>query len=214
MRHVYPSELAAKSVDDVLLPLHRRRVAEMGVDPSGLFEHYNRYLEAGVFATERVRRVAQIVVDDLPPFESYHIIRAGLGELAFVLAAMGIRTIAYEANVRRFAALQAGHRAMAAVAPHVAELVVPRCDAIGEVRDGNRTLGIAHHMVGFSMAEEGGMLDALSRYHALLIEPRTFLRLRPTASEQADGVGVVRRRGFTLTRDFPDAGAVYCARPD
>lgn len=214
MRHVGPSELAAKAVDDVLIPLHRQRVADMGIDPSGLFEHYNRYLDAGAFATDNIRRVAQVIAEDLPDFESYHVLRAGLGELAFVLAAMGMRTVACEANARRFGAMLAGHRALAAVAPRVARLVALRCETIAEVPDGNCALGIAYHLVGFPLAEDGRTLDTISRYRALLIEPRTFLRLRPTPGEQAAGIDLVRRRGFTLTRDFLGAGVIYCARPE
>jgi hypothetical protein len=208
------SELAAKTVDDVLVPLHRHRVAEMGVDPSGLFEHYNRHLDVGVLATDHVRRVAQIVVDALPAFESYHVIRAGLGELAFVLATMGIRTVAHEANVRRFGAMLAGHQALTAVAPDIARLVTLSSETMGDLPHGSCTLGIAYHLVGFPLAEDDRTLDTISRYRALLIEPRTFLRLRLTPREQAAGVDLVRRSGFTLTRDFLDAGVVYCARPD
>ena len=184
----------------------------MGVDPSGYFEHDNRLLDAGEFTTSHVRRVDQIVVDALPAFESYHVIRRRFGELAFVLATIGMRTVACDANVRRFGAMLAGHPTL--IAPHVARLVTLSCETTGDLPHGNCTLGIAHHLVGFPLAEDDRTLDAISRYRALLIETRTLLRLRPTPSEQAAGVDLARRRGFTLTRDFFDAGVVFCARPD
>ena len=108
----------------------------------------------------------------------------------------------------------AGHRTLVAIAPHIVRLVTLSSETTGDLPHGNCTLGIAYHLVGFPLAENDRTFDAISRCRELLIEPRTLLRLGPTPSEQAAGVDLVRRRGFTLTRDFFDAGVVFCARPD
>jgi hypothetical protein len=207
------SELAVKLVDDILVPLHQRRVAEMGIDRSGLFEHYKLQLDSAEIATGQVRRIARIVVEALPLFESYHVLRAGLGELAFTLAAMGLKTVACEANSWRYDAILAGHKALVAFDPAIARRVTPNIELVPKLPTGNSILGIACHLIGFSADEEGSILQQLARYRALLVEPRTFLRVRATDGEQAAAVDALRRQGFTLTRDFPEAGVVYCAKP-
>ncbi|HTE35073.1 MAG TPA: hypothetical protein VK630_00890 [Reyranella sp.] len=92
---------------------------------------------------------------------------------------MGMRTVACEANVRRFGATRAGYQALTAVAPHIARLVTLSSETTGDLPHGNCDLGIACHLVGFSLAEDDRMLDAISRYRALLIEPRTFCDCGP-----------------------------------
>lgn len=213
VRHTALSELAAKLVDDTLIPLHRQRVAEMGIDASGLSDYYGRLLHAGAIAAHPIGRIAEIAVGTLPALEGCHVLRAGLGELAFVLALMGVPTVACEANVLRFEALCAGYRALTAVAPNMGELLALNPEAMGDRPPGNRLLGVAYHLVGVALAEEDRVLDAISHYRALLIEPRTFLRLRPTPSDRAAALDLVRRRGFSLMREFPEAGVVFCARP-
>ena len=206
---------AAARVDSSLVPLHQRRVADLGVDGSGLFDHYKRLLD-----TERIAGslgtgvLAQMIVQSLPRFDGYHVLRAGLGELAFVLATMGLRVQGCEPNGRRFGAVEAGLQSLAESAPEIADRISISRETIPAAPSGDRTLCVANHLIGFAADEEEGALAALSAYGALLIEPRIFLRSRPTIDEQEDVVHVLRQRGFTFTRHFPRLGIVYCAKPE
>ena len=210
----FPTAVAATDrVDGILRQLHQRRVDELGADSSGLFDHYKRLLDAGRIAGASVSALAQIV-QSLPQFDTYHVLRAGLGELAFVLAAMGLRTVAYESNSQRFDAVEAGLRELTETAPDIAERLAIGRDGIPVAPPGNNVLCIATHVMGYSAENEENALAELSCYGALLIEPRIFLRLRRTLEEQEAAVEAVRRRGFTVIREFSRLGVVYCAKPE
>ena len=206
--------IVADRLDRILVPLHQRRVAELGVDPSGLFDHYKQILDDGRIAARRgVSDLAHMIVQTLPHFDSYHVLRAGLGELAFVLAGMGLKVLACEAITQRFGAVEAGIRDLTESAPDVAQRVTAIYEAIPEAVPGKGVLCIAHHLMGFSAEQEDDALALLSRYDAILIEPRIFLRLRQTLEEQEAAVEALRSRGFTSIREFSGLGVVYCAKP-
>ncbi|MBY0320968.1 MAG: hypothetical protein K2X72_19760 [Reyranella sp.] len=205
---------AAERVDGILMPLHGRRVMELGVDPSGLFDHYKAILDGGHIANRRgVSDLAHVIGQSLPRFDAYHVLRSGLGELAFVLSAMGLRVLACEANTQRFAAVEAGVQALEREAPEIAQQIAALHEAVPSAPPGDNVLCIAHHLMGFSADQEDAVLALLSRYDAVLIEPRLFLHLRPTIAEQDEAVEAIRRRGFTFIREFSGLGVVYCAKP-
>ena len=201
----------ALRVDSNLLPLHRQRAADLGVDESGLLEHYKTRVDLGAIATRSdVMNVVETIERSLPAFDSYHVLRAGLGEIAFLLSALGKRVVAYEANVSRFAAIEAGLEVLKVAAPDIVKHFSVMSEVVPDAHPG--VLGVANHLVGIYAHQEEDVLTRLSRYSALLIEPRVFLRPRPSMEEQDEIVEELRRRGFLTIHKFPNVGLVYCAK--
>jgi hypothetical protein len=207
--------LAAETIErvnSVLVPLHRCRVEELGIDKSGLYDHYKYRLDRAEIADPGVAALARLIVGILPPFDSYHVLRAGLGELAFVLAALGLHAAAFDQDTNRFAAIAAGLEAFAET--ELAGLITIGNNYIPEVTDRNKTLAIAHHLINHAPRTEEDALAALARYRAVLIEPRIFLRMRAAVEQREEVIDQFRARGFSIVREFPQSGLVYCARPD
>lgn len=212
---VMSGTVAADRIDRILVPLHSRRVTELGVDGSGLFDHYKRLLDSGCIAGSMGNSAfAQMIVQSLPRFDDYHVLRAGLGEFAFVLAAMGLRVRACEANGQRFGAVEAGLQSLAENAPELAERLSISSDSIPAVPSGGRILCIANHLTGFRADQEESALDSLSGYTAILIQPRIFLRLRESIDEREDVLQALRLRGFTFIRHYASLGIAYCAKSE
>lgn len=206
-------KLVALKVNTLLCELHRSRVNELGVDASGLYDHYHRRLNKNEIVDPTVAPLARAIVRILPEFETYHVLRAGLGELAFVLAAMGLRTVACDVNTGRFKAIQAGFEGLCTDLPIIRSRLGIRHVAIPSVDPGNRTLGIAKAFIGFRPADEEKALISLAQYDALLVQPSAFLWQRTSADEQHEAIASLRRLGFTTVRELPEFGMVYCSKP-
>jgi hypothetical protein len=203
---------AAESINAVLLQLHQERVV-LGVDQSGLYAHYKLLLDSGQIAGQAAAELADLIANSLPPFDSYHVLRAGLGELAFVLAALGLRAVGFDQNSRRFAAMSAGLEKLCDGDPQLARRLMIGRVAIPDVPKHNRVLGVATYLIGYTPGQEDQALAELSAYSALLIRPEAFLRSRNSDEVQEVLVEAVRARGFTQIREFPKLGVVYCAKP-
>ena len=206
---------AIAQVNAVLVGLHKQRLADLGAQESGLFEHYElRLREADEIADWNVAVLAELICQTLPRFDSYHVLRAGLGELAFVLAAMGMPAVAYEGNAYRYRAIEAGLAALRDREPEIASRITIGQANLPELPAESNVLGIATHLVGYAPEEEDQALAKLSHYKAILIEPRIFLRRRPSDDEQRQVIEAVRTRGLSYVRELPGIGVFYCAKPD
>lgn len=204
---------ATDSVNEALLRLHRGRVETMGVDESGLHAHYKSLLDESCIAGPGVAAVANVVAYLLPRFDNYHVLRAGLGELAFVLAAMGLPAVGFDPNVRRFAAMLAGLQHVCGKDPEIGRRVAIGHTAVPSVAEHSRTLAIALHLIGYAPQQQDEMLVQLSSYAAVLVDPRTFLYLRNSEEEREAVLTAIQMHGFTELREFPRLSIVYCGRP-
>jgi hypothetical protein len=207
-RAVAPDELAADELADrlnrVLLALHRGRLHELGVVESGLGPHYQTVLGLEMLVGLREERTLDLLLQDLPAYDAYAVMRAGLGELAVLIAASGRRTIAFEPNAARRGAIEAGRihlEEAGLLAPGVLSVVgtlTPR-----EALEG-RVLGVGLDVVQFiDEAAAAPHLERLATFEALLIVPRTFLRLRSDAQEQEQLARSLVDLGFDGRRDYP-----------
>ena len=84
------------------------RVAQSDIERSGLYTYYKVRMDRRELVNQHDASVAEIILRLLPRFDSYYVIRAGLGELAFVLADMGLSTVASDPDTYRFEAIGAG----------------------------------------------------------------------------------------------------------
>ncbi len=209
---VAPAVLAQR-VNDVLVQLHRRRLDELGTDPSGLYAHYKAVMERGALITPRETAVLDLVTSYLPAYEAYAVMRAGLGELALLLAASGRRTTAYEANGPRRLAIQAGAESLEAcglLAPGmltIADTLTPA----GPLE--MRTLGVGLNVIGASdEAEAARLLATLAPFDALLVDLRLMFRIREDSAEQEGVAQSLGKLGFQKRRDYRPAALIWVGK--
>ncbi|MBY0320964.1 MAG: hypothetical protein K2X72_19740 [Reyranella sp.] len=204
---------ATEWVNNTLIALHEQRVATLGVDDSGLYAHYKGLMDSRQIAGSTVGDLANLIVNLLPRFDRYDVLRAGLGELAFILAASGLRATAFEPNPRRFGALVAGLDKMANDDPEATRRLAVGLTSVPDAPPNGRTLAVAHHLIGLKPEQQEQVLAQLSSYDALLIDPRIFIFSRSTEAEREAIVEAVRSLGFTQIREFPKLGIVFCSKP-
>ncbi len=204
---------ATHRINKTLLAVHQRRVAEFGPDESGLFSHYNHLLNEGKIAGENTATLANLIANLLPRFDRYHVLRAGLGELAFTLATLGLPSSGFDQDRKRFTAMIAGFSRLCEEDGEIASRLSLGMEAIPSVPPNERTLCVAVHLLGFKTYDQSKHLAKLTAYDALLIEPRLFLEQRDSTDDQQRVVEVLRFMGFKKIREFPSLGLVYLAKP-
>lgn len=199
-------------INETLVDVHKQRLV-LGVDESGLYAHYKNLLDRNSIAGSEIASLANLVVNRLPKFEEYHVLRAGLGELAFVLSSLEFKTVGFEPNTARFEGMKAGLARLGADDPQIARCITIHNTAIPEVPAPNRTLALAHHLIGYTPAQEEQVLSQLSRYGALLITPAKFVVNRPTIQEQDQLLARLTALGFHTVQRVSEE-LVLCAKSD
>lgn len=196
-----------------LISLHRERLGQLGVDGSGLHSHYASLLKRGEIPGKQETDLVDMILNYLPEFEEYHVLCAGLGEVAFLLAALGRATTACDPFTSRFSAITAGAAHLSATGLlargrfRAIETVVPR------VRRRNRMFCVATQLaITISAMEEERVLGELEDYRALLFRPGLLVRSRGSVAEQEELLGRFRAAGFSLMREYPLRNLVYCAK--
>jgi len=205
--------LVGAALNSVLIALHRDRVSKLGVDGSGLHDHYAFLLEQRTVLRQSELTVAEIIVNFLPRFERYDVLRSGLGELAFLLSAMGCRTMAFDPFASRVGAIKAGIE-------HLRDCRFPNSEqldishvVVPELTGSENALAVACLlMMTLSPEDEQAMLTRLEKYRAVLFYPAALIRARPQAADQEALVERFRRAGFTHVKEYPAPGLVYCAK--
>jgi hypothetical protein len=193
----------AERLNAELMELHRGRLAAMGVTASGLGPHYEAALQRESLVGARELGALELISSYLPPYDAYAVMRAGLGELALLLAASGHKTIAYEPYPTRRQAIEAGRAYLVAaglVAPG-ALTIIPGLTPGGPLE--GKVLG-----VGLDVAHVATEADAaphyarLAGFEALLINPRSFLRRRLNQEEVELAAEKLYSLGFVVRRDY------------
>ncbi|MGD9879518.1 MAG: hypothetical protein AB7U95_05200, partial [Reyranella sp.] len=207
-----PLQTVSAALNALLVPFHRERLARLGIDDSGLHAHYALLLERGIIVGERDLEVADVVLRFLPQFEHYHVFRAGLGEIAFLLSAFGNQTIGFDPFSGRFSAMVEGWKYLRAC-----RLIGNDFDAKNEIvpeREENKsTLGVATQLLlTVSAVQREAILVRLESYDAILFDPSMLIDQRPDPREQEKLITRFRRAGFAYTRPFPQQRLMYCAK--
>jgi hypothetical protein len=193
----------ADRINAALVDLHRRRLAEMGSAASGLYAQYQQLLERNLLIGPRDRAALALIGRHMPEYDSYAVMRAGLGEVAFLLAASGRRVVAHETNVNRRSAIEVGlthletagliEPGMMSVAPEL----TPTQPVVG------RVLGVGLDTSEFR--DDGAAaphLDRAALFTGLLIDPRLFLRPREELAEQDAVLAALADRGLGARREY------------
>jgi hypothetical protein len=192
-RAALPAELA-DGLNAVLVNYHRDRSKDA---------HYLRVLERGSLVGSLEERTLELITWHLPPYDTYGVMRAGLGELALLIAASGRQALAFEPYGPRRSAIEAGRTLLedaGLLAPGLLTVVgalAPEAPASG------RMLGIGLNVAQFlDESAAAPDLERMANFEALLIIPRIFLRIRDP-KEQADLAERLVGLGFDGRRDYP-----------
>lgn len=203
-----------QAVNTTLVELHAKRVAEQGADASGLFSHYAALLKKGAFLRTDEIEAFRLVREALPAYGEYVVLRAGLGELAFLLGGAGLRVIACEPNAARFAALREGMAHFVGLKIVDRQIVRIVCDFVADGFEARPVLGVATDFVfDLPLEENATFCRRLRQLDALLINPRLFIRLRETPSARRAVEAFLHSQGFTEVREFGQQQMVHFIRP-
>ena len=193
----------AERINAELVAAHRPRLARLGETDSGLYSHYARLLEQNALVGPRDRTALALIEDHLPDYDAYAVIRAGLGELAFLIAAGGRRVIACEPSARRRGAIEDGLEELQArglIEPGRVTIVDTLMPA--EPLSG-RVLGVA--VDASEVRDDAAAAPHIARataFDGLLIDPRLFIRQRDDPADQAALIERLGGLGFTHRRDY------------
>jgi hypothetical protein len=194
----------AQRVDAELVALHRRRLAASGPTKSGLYSHYQAKVERGSVVESRERAVLDLVEAYLPSYDAYGVLRAGLGELALLLAASGRKVTAYEAEPNRRAAIEAGREHLEQIGLLASGALTVLTSITPESALPGSTLGIGLGVVQvLDESAAAPLLERMRFFEALLIDLRAFLRIRETPADKAAAIVGLRAIGFDSRRHYP-----------
>jgi|GEM_PF-1653021 len=212
-RSAISSALRIERLDAELVNLHRRRLDALGLEGSGLYAHYKARVDQAALIGGRERFAFDLIDAYLPPYDGYAVMRAGLGELALLLAASGRRVIAYEPNASRRAAIEAGAARLSDIGVLPPGLLTTAATLTPEGPLPGRFLGVgldvAHVRTESSAAP---YVEYAGAFEALLIDLRLFIRLREGFAEQMILAETLRSMGFDAHRDYPAEGLFWFRR--
>lgn len=172
---------------DLFLAFLAEREARMGSEIGGLHAFYSRRLQLGRSFNEGEVAAADLVLHELPRYESYVEIGAGFGQLAAWLAIQGVRVVAVERDRGRFDGLIALRSHVLERWPEIAMrystvLSAFPCDLTGI--DPGRTLILATNLIfGASRDVEQTIIEGICQYGGALIDTLRFCNDRTTAEE-------------------------------
>lgn len=188
-----------ESLEAELVAIHKKRLDAMGADDSGLFDHYAQLVNEGAVFSYGDRDRIKYILEDLPAYDQYIVYRAGLGEVAFGLAAAGRKVVAWEPNPKRRQAIADGLAILSKQNKTIREnfsVADGSLDSI-DVATGKTSLGVGAVLVGIDTEEaRPATLKALGRTSALLYSPRLFLVMRDAATADKEVRALLKSAGF------------------
>ena len=207
----------AKQLNERLVDFAGERLARLGLRDSGLFEHYKALLETGDILSPRLP-TAQAIAGVLPHFTRYVILRAGLGEVGFMLKPLDAQIDFFEPNGGRFAAIKAfqereieqGFGAPLREGLHLATL--PDEAYVAGIGDLDQTLLVVPDFLTGALGI-GEVMAAVSRFPKIVFEPHNFMRQRKTAAEIDEVFEMFAKAGYAPARKVHSAGLWYVERP-
>jgi len=189
-----------------LVSIHSRRLTELGRDSSGLFEHYEALVSKGeLIPRSDVNRLLHIL-EFLPEYDRYVVLRAGLGELGFALALAGRKVLAWEPNPARYRAIKEGAALLSERHPEISDNfeVVSGDLRDLEIQPLEFTLGIALSLVILNDGDdEFELAKSAAKTSQLLYSPRHFLRSRPSDLAETQSQDLLANAGYSSFEKLP-----------
>jgi hypothetical protein len=185
---------------EIMLPLMRYRMAQLGVDASGAFRFYEYRLQSGRVFSECELMVAQAITAQGLAIDEIHEIGCGWGQLVFLFAWHGYRTTGFELDNKRFAGASYLHRILMRIDEERAGRATIRNEFFPPARPpAPRCLALATNLVTRhpSFVEEQ-ILWGLRRYRYAVIDIDRFCYQRrpderPAFLSRAGDAGLVDR---------------------
>ena len=207
-------ERIATSLNESMIGFFRERMERMGVDESGLYNHYKTWLERRDLVSPSVE-TAKFILERVPNTAKIVVLKAGLGQLGFLLAEAGHPVTICEQTESRYRAIKdfeaflTSDRGSEPGKRYHAEVVhgwFPGKESAGG-------LAVAEHFTG--AAEPGQEEKVASRFAAfdqVIVRPRTFLNIRETPQTQSDGLALLQNIGFGKITKIPQSELVLLER--
>jgi hypothetical protein len=179
-----------------------------------LFSHYAALVRGGAILRIDEIQAFKLVREALPLYAGYAVLRAGLGELAFLINGAGLPVTACEPNAARVEALKAGLGQLVTSKMVDGKIFTIAPGFLPDRVDVRPLLGVATDFVfDLPLEQDQAFCRGLRQFDGLLINPRLFIRLREQPSEQRALTAFLQSLGFAEARKFPIEQMVYFARP-
>jgi hypothetical protein len=197
-----------RSLTELLLPVLRQRITELGVDASGAYNFYKTRLDSDrVFSDYEVRLVGELV-ERLSSVDEIHEIGCGWGQLVFLLVWCGYEAVGFEVDARRFG----GGEFLRKFLGEVNQDRVTRAKLRNEYFPpldrpaGSCSLVISTNIiVSDPHLVEEQIVWALRRYRYAIVDVDRFCRLR-RPDERQGLIAMVEQAGLKNAGLFCDAG--------
>jgi hypothetical protein len=203
----------AAKANKLLIGVMKDRFESLGLERSGLYPYYKRLMDNGSLIRTGDLKIRDLLQRQVPRFEKYFVLKSGVGSLPVLLAFAGLRVVASDANEYRLDAIRAVARRMASGRPAAGRLMSV-ADWNGPPEDPSAdhdTLGIATGLI-LSDSNEALLLERLSQFDAILIEPRRFFGQDSGAPATPGQDKALERIGFTRTKSLPSANLALYVR--
>lgn len=204
---------AASRLNAILMPVAKMRIETMGLEESGAYNFYDVRVGHGTLFADYELEIARRfdAMNDRPKI--VHEIGVGWGQLSFLLSALGISTVALEADRRRYAAGAALHGVITAASPAEAQHSqvlyekFPSSDL-----DPRGALALATNLVfTTSPAERRSIVAALATYKTSIIDVDRFLVHGKSVEERRSVIAEFESAGLKgeLFADLGDSACFY-----
>lgn len=204
----------AAALNEELVALHHGRLKKGNIEKAGLYQHYAGLLREGRLVGKRDIEIADLVANYLPPFDHYHVLRAGLGEIAFLLAPFVSKVSAFDPFPTRFGAIVAGRDHLSRSRFALGEKFQTANELVPGPASTEGAFAVATQLAyTCSQKEEDDLLGRLENYAGLLFDPGNLIRSRPDIADRERLLERFRQAGFTSIKDYPYLNLVYCAKP-
>jgi len=202
-----------KQLNDALVEIHSRRLADLGTVESGLFDSYAKLVGGGSVVRKRELEILELIGNELPAFEEHVVLRAGLGEFALLLEAAGLLTQACEANGRRFTALTASVDRLARTDVPDDRRLLTTCWFLPDAVRAQPALLVALDF-GYNAPIENDpeFQRRLGQFTGILFAPQLFIHFRQSEAEEQAGIDYLRSQGFSRFTEFPPLKLMFAAR--
>jgi hypothetical protein len=191
----------AAQLNRELVTLYRRELEGLGLEARGFYFH-QRSLHRGTLIGFREETVLELIDSELPAYDAYAVLRAGLGELALLIAASGRDVIAYEPNRYGRAAIEVG-------TAHLESVGLLEPGKIAIFAQPRRAHFVGARILGIGLKGGRGANEAVDEqfqrmvaFEALLIDPGPFLRSRGEPADQGLAARLLRSVGFDERTNF------------
>ena len=207
----------ATQLNGALCDIYEKRLLRLGIEGGGLYEHYNLLLSRKEILQMKDVGLANLVLYCLPAFPSYHVPRAGLGEIPLLLAYEGLQVVAFEPHENRRKAIDdlVSEMKSRGMGSPVGDVEMGGALDVPDAPVDPQAMCIATFLPStYPLDQQEALMAALVRYSALVFDPRSLFRRRETVAEQDRCVQqLVAMGGYTKILPFPAQNVVFCSRP-